>query len=393
MTPKVARERLDGRDRVITTLTRFGSMSRAELSRRAGLAPSTVTGLVAALVDEGLVVEVDGATVSTGSPKGGRPGILLALHRSTGVVVGIDFGKRHVRVAVAALSHRLLTERSHRLAPDRPAAEDISRAVLLVDDALEELGMNRSQVVGVGMGIPGPVRSATGQIGDSTILPGWVGVHAPGAMSQALGLSVQVDNDANLGALSEWMWGAARGCDDVAYLKISTGVGGGLILGGVPFSGTGGTAGEIGHTVIDPGGPICRCGNRGCLEMIAGSDAILQALRPAHGEGLAISEVITLAQNGDTGCTRALADSGRAIGTALATLCNLVNPQRVVVGGDLAAAGDLLLDPLRASLKRGALRSAAEDVEVVRGAFGDRAELLGAVALALRSSRPSQTVD
>lgn len=127
--------------------------------------------------------------------------------------------------------------------------------------------------------------------------------------------------------------------------------------------------------------------------MIAGSDAILQALRPAHGEGLAISEVITLAQNGDAGCTRALADSGRAIGTALATLCNLVNPQRVVVGGDLAAAGDLLLDPLRASLKRGALRSAAEDVEVVRGAFGDRAELLGAVALALRSSRPSQTVD
>lgn len=126
--------------------------------------------------------------------------------------------------------------------------------------------------------------------------------------------------------------------------------------------------------------------------MIAGADAILQALRPAHGEGLMIGDVITLARGGDAGCLRALADSGSAIGTALATLCNLVNPRRVVVGGDLAAAGDLLLEPLRKSLRRGALRSASEDVEVVQGEFGDRAEVLGAVALALRSSTPHRAL-
>lgn len=388
VTQKAARERLAGRNRVITALVHFGSMSRADLARRAELAPSTVTGIVAALMDDGLVVEVDGDPAPTGGVRAGRPGIVLALHRSNGVVVGIDFGKRHVRVAVAELSHHLLTERSHALAPDRPASEDISRAVTLVDDALGEIGMDRSHVVGVGMGIPGPVRTATGQLGDSTILPGWVGVHAPEAMSTALGLSVQVDNDANLGALSEWMWGAARGYDDVAYLKVSTGVGAGLILDGIPYSGAGGTAGEIGHIVVDPAGPICRCGNRGCLEMIAGGGAVLQSLRAAHGEDLTMGDVIVMAHGGDTGCIRSLADSGVAIGTALATLCNLVNPRRVVVGGDLAAAGELLVGPLRESLKRGALRSAAEDVDVVMGTFGERAEVLGAVALALRSSRP-----
>ena len=202
-------------------------------------------------------------------------------------------------------------------------------------------------------------------------------------MTEALGLRVEVDNDANLGASGEWMWGAGRGCTELAYLKLATGIGAGLILGGRPFKGAGGTAGEIGHTMVDPSGPICRCGNRGCLEMLAGAGAVLDALRPTHGNGLTVKDVIALASDGDPGCCRALADAGHIIGGAASILCNLINPQRIVVGGEMAAAGEVLLGPLRESLERSAIRSAAQDVQVVQGSLGDKAEVLGAVALAL----------
>ena len=378
-------QRLDGRHRVLAALRQLGPVSRAELARRTALAPSTVSAIAAELMHAGLIVEQDGEQVPAAGAKGGRPAIRLALHRSAGVVVGIDFGKRHLRIAVADLSHAFLAEHAEPLTRDRPAAEDIRDAVELLDRTLRQAGVDRDQVIGVGMGIPGPVDRSTGQLGDSTILPGWVGVEAAPAMSDALGLPVEVDNDANLGALSEWMWGAARGHSEVVYLKVATGIGGGLIIGGRPYAGAGGTAGEIGHTVIDPTGPICRCGNRGCLEMLAGADAVLDALRPAHGDDLGLGDAIAMARAGDVGCRRAIADVGRSIGSALAMVCNIVNPECLVVGGDLGAAGDLLLDPLRESVRRGAIGSAASRVRVVQGALGDRAEVLGAVALALRS--------
>ena len=177
--------------------------------------------------------------------------------------------------------------------------------------------------------------------------------------------------------------GAGRGAGDLAYLKLATGIGAGLIVRGRPYGGSGGTAGEIGHTIIAPDGPICRCGNRGCLETLAGSDAILASLRGTVDEPT-LPAVIAAARDGHAGCARAIGDAGATIGGAVATLCNLLNPERVVVGGDLAAAGDLLLDPLAAALRRGAVRSAADDVTVLPGALGDRAEVLGAVALVLR---------
>jgi predicted NBD/HSP70 family sugar kinase len=267
---------------------------------------------------------------------------------------------------------------------DMPAPEAIALAVTLVEEVLAEAEVDRDELVGVGMGLPGPVHHPSGELGDSTILPGWVGVPAAPAMSRALGLAVEVQNDANLGALSEWMWGAGTGAEDMAYLKVATGIGGGLIIRGRPYVGAGGTAGEIGHTVVDPGGPICRCGNRGCLETLAGTTAVLGALRDTHGRDFALAEAIARAVAGDAGCRRALADAGHAIGAAVATLCNLFNPRRIVVGGELGSAGDLLLEPLRESLRRGAIRSAADDVEVVQGTLGERAEVLGAMALVLR---------
>lgn len=373
--------RLDARARVCGVLAAAGPVSRAELARRTSLAPSTVSAVVSALEADGLVVE---PPPTARVPTMGRPGVLVALHRRAGLALGLDFGKRHLRVALSDLSHALLAERHRALHQDMPAGEAIPLAMRLVGEVLEEIGASRDEVAGVGMGLPGPVHQPTGELGDSTILPGWVGVRAAEAMSEVLGLPVEVANDANLGALSEWMWGAGRGSDDMAYLKVATGIGAGLIVRGRPYAGAGGTAGEIGHVVVDPGGPICRCGNRGCLETVAGSGAVLHALSAAYGSELTLGEAIARALAGDAGAARSIADAGAAIGGAVAALCNLVNPGRVVVGGELGAAGDLLLDPVRDALRRGAIRSAAGDVEVVGATLGERAEVLGAVALVLR---------
>ena len=314
----------------------------------------------------------------------GRPSARLALHRDAGLALGLDFGKRHLRVAVADLAHAVLAERHAHVDADLPAAEAIALATRMVGEVLDDAGALSEEIVGVGMGLPGPVHRPSGELGDSTILPGWVGVRAAEAMTEALGHPVQVENDASLGALSEWMWGAGQGADDMAYLKLATGIGSGLIVRGQPYGGTGGTAGEIGHTVIDPRGPICRCGNRGCLETLAGSEAILASLRDAFGEPASVVDVIARAREGHAGARRAIGDAGAHIGSAVATLCNLINPQCVIVGGDLAAAGDLVLTPLAEALRRGAVRSAADDVTVLEGDLGDRAEVLGAVALVLR---------
>src|SRR3954447_15528556 len=375
--------RRDARARVVGVLAEAGAVSRADLARRAALAPSTVSAVVSDLQAAGLVVEPAEPVHPPERASLGRPPVLISLHRRAGVVAGIDFGKRHLRMAISDLSHTLLVERHRTLDADLPAREAISLAKLMFDDALDEAGVQRSELVGVGMGLPGPVHRPSGQLGNSTILPGWVDIRAEDAVARALGRAVHVENDANLGALGEWMWGAGRGADHMAYVKASTGIGAGFIVAGAPYVGAGGTAGEIGHTVVDPAGAICRCGNRGCLETLAGGPAVLGSLRDVHGERLTLPDAVALALRGDAGCARAIADAGSAIGTAVATLCNLFNPETIVVGGDLGAAGELLLQPLRESLRRGAIRSAADDVEVVQGELGERAEVLGAVALVL----------
>jgi predicted NBD/HSP70 family sugar kinase len=376
--------RVDARARIFSLLARSGPVSRADLARRTLLAPSTVSAVISEMQAAQLVVEPAPGVNLRPAGAIGRPPVLVALHRNAGVAIGLDFGKRHVRVVVSDLAHSVLAERHDEIDADLPAPVAIAHAAGLVDEVLVEAGVDREDVVGVGMGLPGPVHGPTGELGDSTILPGWVGVRAAEAMSDALRHEVEVENDANLGALSEWMWGAGRGADNMAYLKVATGIGAGFIIRGRPYTGVSGTAGEIGHTVVDPSGPICRCGNRGCLETVAGSSAVLAALRGTLGPDVTVAQAIAGALEGHTGCVRAITDAGSAIGSSVATLCNLVNPERIVVGGDLAAAGSVLIGPLREALRRGAVRSAAEDVTVVEGTLGERAEVLGAVALVLR---------
>ena len=373
--------RESNREKVVKALQTLGVASRADIARWTGLSRSTVSSIVAELQDEGLVVDrQEGGREAAGS---GRPPALIALDPSAGFALGIDFGKRHLAVALADLSHELLDEQRVEMADDYQADEGMARAAELVDRLLDDLGADRESVIGVGMGIPGPVQK-TGTVGSSAILPGWAGTSPQERMAELLDLPVRVANDANLGALAETTWGAGRGSASVVYLKLATGIGAGMVIGGRLFEGAGGTAGEIGHTTIDETGDICRCGNRGCLETYAGAAAIASLLSRSFGEELDPEAVLSRAADGDPGCRRALADAGRHIGVAVANLCNLVNPERIVVGGSMGHAGALLLDPLRESVSLRAIPSAGEDVRIVPGELGERAELLGAVALVLQ---------
>jgi glucokinase-like ROK family protein len=368
--------------RVIDALRDEGLISRAEIARRTGLSRSTVSSLVSELQADGLVIERPEPAAAHGD-QGGRPPILLSFDASAGVAVGIDFDHHHLRVAVSDLSSRILAEREQQLDTDHAAHEGLDAAAQLVAELLAEAGVDEARVIGAGMCLPGPVHRPTGVVGSTAILPGWVGVAAAEEMRRRLELPILVDNDANLAALAEAAFGAGRDAKDLVYLMISSGIGAGLVLNGRLYRGAEGLAGELGHVLVDAEGPVCRCGNRGCLETVAGTDALADLLRRSHGAGLDGRAIVRLAREGDLGCRRVIADAGRAIGQAAATLVNVLNPELLIVGGDLSDAGELLLGGVRESLQRSALPTAVQAAEVVAGSLGDRAEVLGAIALVL----------
>jgi glucokinase-like ROK family protein len=377
---RALRER--NRAQVIDVLRRSGTASRADIARLTGLSRTTISSLVAELHASGLVTNATPGAPASGAGRG-RPGVQLALQPAAGAAVGIDFGHTHLRVVIADLSSRVLAERHRRLDVDRSADAALTAAAGMFGEVLAEAGTDRSRIVGVGVGLPGPLDRVSGTVGSTVILPGWAGLHPTNELERRLGLPIMVDNDANLGALAEHAVGAGRGIDDIVYLKLASGIGAGLVLGGRLHRGGTGIAGEIGHVLSNPDGMVCRCGNRGCLETVASGPAIIELLRVSHGEQLTTADLLRLAEEGDVGVSRIFADAGRSVGRAVADLVNAVNPTLIIVGGELSAVGAPLLDSIRASIERYALPAAAEALDVVPGVLGDRAEVLGAVALVI----------
>jgi predicted NBD/HSP70 family sugar kinase len=300
-------------------------------------------------------------------------------------VLGIHFDHRFVRVAVAELDHRILAEEKRELDVDNDASATLDAAAELAHEVVERAGVKVDQLLGVGAAVPGPIDHETGAVGSTTIMPGWVGLDVAAELEQRLNLPVHIDNDANLGALAESVLGAGRDVRELVYVMLSSGIGAGLVLGGRLHRGARGTAGEIGHVLVNEQGPICRCGNRGCLETYAGAWALADLLRPSHGD-LTPEQMIALAEEGDPACRRVLGDSARIVGSVVAALCNQLNPERVVVGGTVSPAGELVLEPMRDMVRRYAIPAAADDAQVVQGALGERAELLGALILVVGQS-------
>jgi predicted NBD/HSP70 family sugar kinase len=365
------------RREAVRALRRPGGLTQAEIARATGLSPASVSNIVRELAE-------DGAASVTMVRHNGRRARQVTLNPDAGLVAGIDFGNRHVRVAIADLAHNVLAEDYQTLSYGHRAMEGVPRSEATVRALIEKVGRQHADLVGMSVGLPGPIVASTGRLSAPTVLPGWADIDVAAAFHDRMQVPVAVDNDAKLGALAESLWGSGRGLSDFAYLKVSTGIGAGLVLNGNIYRGAGGTAGEIGHTTIEENGPVCRCGNRGCLEVLAGVPALLESLRVSHGDDFTIEDMLRRSEAGDVGCQRVITDAGRHIGVAVANLCNLLSLQRIIIGGELALAGELLLSAITDSMARRAISISAQHTEVTTSTLGARAGVLGAVARALQ---------
>lgn len=356
----------------VRTAQRTGSgLSQAQLARRTELSPATISGIVRALAAAG-VVDV--------GPGSGRRGGQVRISRGAGLVTGISVGHSHVAVAVADLAGQILAQQRRPLAAEHLAREGLQAAAELLDSCLAEVGGQRAQIRQAGLGLPAPLMN--GVVQSPGILPGWIGLNATAAAAEQLELPFVTDNDANLAALAELRRGTAHHDGSLIFVKVSSGVGAGVVLQGQLQRGATGMAGELGHVTVDEAGPYCRCGNRGCLEAYVSVPFVLSALEAAL-PGATFPEVIEQARQGHPPAARALDDVGTHLGQVLSVAVNLLQPAAIVVGGEMSAAGDLVLQPLRAALRRHCLDTVAGETQVIATELGEDATLIGAVEAAL----------
>jgi predicted NBD/HSP70 family sugar kinase len=364
--------RVANQRRVLAVLLDRGTepATQADIARETGLAAGTVSTIVRELAGARVVDTVAGS---------GRRGTSVRLARGAGLVAGVDFGHSHVSVAISEMSGEVLTEARNPLTNGHPHSEGLEVANEMLSSLLNTIDAKRSEVRNLGMGLPAPLSNNV--VMSSAILPGWVGLNARDAAEAAFGVAVQVENDANLGALAEHRHGHGRGHANVIFVKVSSGVGAGLILDNQLFRGSAGTSGEIGHLTLDEQGPLCRCGSRGCLEAYAATGTALTMMADQM-PGAGVGAIIEAAQQGNVSALRVFEDAGLHLGWGLATVTNLLNPDVILVGGDMAHAGELLLESARLGLRRHVL-AGTSSTPVLVAELGDRASMIGALVLAI----------
>lgn len=354
-----------------------GRLTRAQLAAATGLSRSATAAGVAALLAAGLITEEPtGPTPGAGAGPG-RPSGYLVPARPAGAIVGLDFGHTHLRVAVADSNAAVLETAEESLDVDGDAGSAIDAAERLITAVLNRAGVDRGQVRALAAGIPGPLDRQRRVVTSPTILRSWIDLPASDALSQRLGLPVVTENDANLGALGEMNFGAARGCRDFLYIKASHGIGAGLVLGGRIYHGSAGIAGEIGHTPLPGENNRCRCGNRGCLESVSSATQVREQLHQTYLDAMPFAEVAR-----DPVGVRVLADAGRTIGRVVADGCNWLNPRAIILGGELGVTGEAFASGFRESLLRFGRPAVVTDIAVRSAGLGRRSEVLGALALA-----------
>jgi predicted NBD/HSP70 family sugar kinase len=373
------------RSLVLQTVRRWGGLTQVELAAATGLSTATVSNIVREMYAAGLV---DTAATT----RSGRRARLVTLARRLGLAFGVHIGSRHLRIVLGDFAHAIIAEQSLPLPPEHRMDASLDRVALLVADMLDRVGAAVTEVVGIGVGVPAPVDAATGMISVSGVMRGWDNTQLGQTLAKRVGCPVSVDNEANLGALAESTLGASRSYRDSAFVMVSYTTGAGLVIDGKLHRGYAGLAGEIGHIQVDPQGIICSCGNRGCLDTVVGADALLEALRPSHG-ALSLRDVVQMAKEGDQGCSRLVADAGAQIGAVVASLGMVMNPQIVVVGGELADSGEILLGPMRTAITRRMVVNRIAPVDVVPAVLGPRAEVMGALLLALQAADVPLVID
>jgi predicted NBD/HSP70 family sugar kinase len=381
--------RTEGRKRVLHALHENLVTTRPELERLTGLSRATVAALTADLISAGVVEETLPPDDELRTRRNGRPAQLLSIRASAAYAVGVDIGHQQTRVMLCDAQGEPVWDSAVFQNVDEMPEQTLEAASEMVHLALDSNGQGRQRLLGVGVGIAAPVSATTGALSSNSIMAKWNGIRPAHELSRRTGLATQLINDANAGALAEHLYGAARGCDNVVYVRLSAGVGAGVLASGRLLLGAHGLTGEVGHLEVAPDGQICRCGNRGCLETVATPVAIARLLADSWGHRVTTEDLFRLLQAGNNGARRAVSDAAAAVGKCIGAMINLFDPELIVVGGELAAAGEALFDPLMQSIRRYRVPSSDQDVRVVPGKLGDSAAARGAAALVLAGAPES----
>lgn len=364
---------------LLNMIWREQRISRAEIARRAGLSPSTVSVIVRDLERLGLVRDI-----GTGVSTGGRRPILLGFCDDAYTLVGVELGATHIAVVLTNLrGHvQVFREASHPVRTDPVGT--LEQAAAMIGECLAAGDVALQRILGIGIALPSPVDPAEPGRMSPFVVPAWADHDIRAWLRERYECPIFLDNDANLGALAEQWWGARA--DDLTYIKIGMGVGAGHIIRGELHRGAGGSAGEIGHIVVEPAGPRCMCGNRGCLATFIGSSALLERARarmPAMDEPVSVGTVVEWARRGEPAAQAIIDEAGRYLGVAIGGLVNLLNPAVVVLGGALTAAGDMLIEPLRVSIHAHALSRSIAETRIVTSTLDRRSIAVGAATLVL----------
>ncbi len=362
----------------LLSLIRSGeATTRGQLTEATGLARSTVAQRIDALISSGLVIEA-GEAESTG----GRPPTILGFNDNAGVVLAADFGATHSRIALTNLGGETIVDEAIEIDIDRGPEDVLGWLEQAFEDLLGRSEHTRADVKGIGVGLPGPVDFDRGMAVHPPIMAGWHEYPVAGRLGEKFGVPVLVDNDVNIMALGE-QWVMSPRVDDFIYVKVGTGIGSGLILGGRIHRGAHGAAGDFGHVQATTQSVVCRCGNTGCLEAAAGGAALAAQLAESHENVIGTRDVVRLVRAGKNDAARAVREAGRLIGQVLASTVNLLNPALIIIGGDMAAAEQQLLAGIREVVYRRSTALSTTDLQIRTSDLGDRAGVTGAAAMVI----------
>ena len=367
---------------VLNMIKTRGPISRAEVARLTGLSPATVSGMTAELMEGDLIFEK-----AAGDSRGGRRPILLALNPTAGYVAGLKLTEHQVVGALTDLEATSIATHTGPL-PD-PTLDTVIEGVIDVVSLLTiQEEVEKDKLLGVGVGLAGIVEEKRGILRHSPIF-GWRDVPFADLLGARLGVPVRIDNDVNTFTITEQLFGAGQGLKDFLVVTVGRGVGLGIVVNGQLYRGAKGGAGEFGHTVVDPDGRVCGCGNRGCLETYVSDPGMLALAAEAvsrgelNGSVKEIDTLLTRARDGNRAAQAIFAQAGEILGRALANLVNVLSPELIIVSGEGARAGEMMFDPMREALGRHVMSCLAEDTSIQIATWEDGAWARGAAGLVL----------
>ncbi len=368
--------------------------SRHGMAERLAFSKSKANGLIAGLVDQGLLAEA-GLQRSSG----GRRAENLQLHSALGVLVGVDIGATSLDVAVLGPDLTVLAQHAEAADVREGPGVVLARVRVLMRELLGRCGANASRVIGIGIGVPGPVNFEIGQLVNPPLMPAWDSFSIRDYLREDYAAPVFVDNDVNLMALGE-LWRLKRSLSNFLVIKIGTGIGCGIVCHGEVYRGAAGSAGDVGHICVDQEGPRCHCGNLGCVEAMAAgpaitrmavqaaqageSDVLAERLR-THGRIEAV-DVGQASRAGDAAANAIVQRAGSLIGQMLASVVNFFNPSHVFIGGGITRIGPLFLAAVRQSVYQRSLALSTRHLEIQYTPLGAQAGLIGAGVLAMHET-------